>query len=132
MGIDANPQWDNVGNLFLKLEIGFYVPKGTIMDRESWAMTKVNIECQTPESWEEKQVNYSIRGHWVVEQNANLSLLIANNPQNEGEIKLSVNATIQGQRPYDFEDNISMSKNIYIKVNVDKSKIEKKCLYQLA
>lgn len=124
-------QWDKAGNFSIQLEVGFYIPRGTIMDRNSWAITKVNVNCGLPESWESKQIDYELTGHWTVGDIINLSLPIANCPKSAGEISLNVNAVIQGKRPYDFEDCISVHEKLF--VNVAQSEvIEEQHLCKLA
>ncbi|MBS0621740.1 MAG: hypothetical protein JSR80_02125 [Verrucomicrobia bacterium] len=112
--INPKAQWDQVGNLSIQLEIGFYIPRGTVMDRASWVINRINVNCGLPESWESKQVDYEIAGCWTVGDTINLSLPISNRPKNDGEISLTVKANVQGQRPYDFEDQISVHEKILV------------------
>lgn len=105
---------DDSGNFSIQLKVGFYIPRGTIMDRKSWTITKVNVCCNLPESWEGKQLDYEIAGCWTVGDSLQLSLPIANSPLAPGEIKLNVSATIQGKRPYDFEDVVSVQEKIFV------------------
>lgn len=84
--VSSAMQWDKADNLSLQLKIGFYVPRGTVMDLQSWEITKINIGCVLPESWEGKQIDYEILGRWIVGDVINLSLPIANNPKIDGEM----------------------------------------------
>lgn len=127
----SEAQFDETGNLSIKLQIGFYIPRGTVMDRDSWAITKVNVNCGLPESWGSKQIDYEIVGRWLVGDTVNLSLPITNNLKGDGEISLSIHAAIRGKRPYDFEDNISVHENLF--VNAARAEIaEKQYLCKLA
>jgi hypothetical protein len=125
--VDSKAQWDNAGNLSIKLQIGFYIPRGTVMDRDSWAISRVNVNCELPESWEAKQIDYEVVGHWIVGDTINLSLPVAHRPKNDGEINISVNALIQGKRPYDFEDNISVHEKLFVKVAQSEMIAEQTC-----
>ena len=84
------------------------------MDRDSWAISKITVNCVLPESWGGKQIDYEVIGRWVVGDTENLSLPIAANPKCVGEIGLTVKAVIHGERPYAFEDVVSVHEKIKV------------------
>lgn len=112
--VEAKTHWDNADNLSVTLQIGFYIPRGTVMDRDSWVIKQIIVNCKLPEAWENKQFDYEVTGHWTVGDCINLSLPIANQPKRDEEINICVNAVIQGQRPYNFEDCISVHKKVFV------------------
>lgn len=131
LAVNPKIQWNNAGNLSIKLEVGFYIPRGTVMDRDSWVITKLNIKCGLPVSWGGKQVDYEVSGHWIVGDIIHLSLPIANSPKSDGELDLSINAIIRGTRPYDFEDSISVQEKIFVNITQSEA-IEEERLNKLA
>jgi hypothetical protein len=112
--IIANHKLDQGGGLSIDLEAGFYSPRGTIMDRASWAITRLTIDCYPPEIWQSKPINYVINGCWHVGEVLKLSFPLQNSVLSDGEIQLTVKAIIQGNRPYQFSDQIEVSKKIKI------------------
>jgi hypothetical protein len=112
--VETKAEWDNAGNLSIQLQIGFYIPRGTIMDHDSWAIKRINVNCELSQSWEGKQFDYEVAGHWIVGDTIRLSLPIANRPKSDGEIHVRIHAAIQGKRPYDFEDCISLEETLLV------------------
>jgi hypothetical protein len=100
----ANHKMDPMGELTLDLEAGFYAPRGTVMDRSSWAISRLSIDCCPPETWQSKPINYVIDGLWHVGEFLKLSFPIQNSVLGDGEIQLTVRAVIQGNRPYKFSE----------------------------
>ena len=131
LSVVTKTQWDKSDNLSLQLEVGFYIPRGTIMDRNSWIITKISVNCSLPEAWEGTQLDYELTGQWTVGEVINLSLPIASCPKSAGEISLKVNATIQGKRPYDFEDCVSVQEKLFVNV-VQSKTIEELHLCKMA
>lgn len=112
-------QLDVNQNLSITAEIGFYSPRGVVMDRDSWAIKKITAECILPDMWG-KAIQFEMEGHWIVGDLITLSMPITTKPECDGEIKVIIKAEIEGIRPYQFKDCIEMSKNIF--VNAAKSK----------
>lgn len=106
--------WDASDNLSIKLEVGFYTPRGTVMDRESWKLTELNVHCTLPECWGGGYISRNLQGKWLVGDIINLTLPIANSPKQDGEIKLHLLAKISGKRPYDFTDELEVYDNLFI------------------
>ena len=129
--VEPKVQWDNAGNLSIKLQVGFYIPRGTVMDRDSWEISRVSVNCGLPESWGGKQIVYEVTGRWIVGDIITLSFPIANYPKSDGAISLCVNAIIQGKRPYDFEDSISVNEELFVNVTQSKT-VEEQPLSKLA
>ncbi len=117
--VHLTQQLDANQNLSITAEIGFYSPRGIVMDRDSWAIKKITAECILPDIWG-KAIQYEIEGHWIVGDLINLSMPITSKPECDGEIKVQIKAEIEGKRPYEFSDCIEMSKSIL--VNAVKSK----------
>lgn len=100
-------------NLSIEAEIGFYSPRGVIMDHDSWAIQKISAECTLPEVWG-KTINYEIEGHWIVGDNIKFSMPLASNIKCDGEILVRMKAEIFGKRPYEFSDSIEISKCVLV------------------
>lgn len=113
--LDIESDVDRSRNLSLQLRVGFYTPRGAIMDRASWAIRSLCIECLLPSEYAAEAVTYSVSGNWHVGDSICLSLPLAHGPTLDGEITTRVSATIQGNRPYEFEDVIEISKTTPIK-----------------
>lgn len=102
------------GELSLDLEVGFYCPRGTIMDRSSWVITSIIVDCDPPKTWQSESKKYVIDGRWHVGEFLNLSFPIQNSVICEGEIQLNVKAIIEGNRPYKFNDQIEVHRTVKI------------------
>jgi hypothetical protein len=111
------PQFDKNQNLSIEAHVGFYSPRGVVMDRESWAIKKITVECILPEGWG-KTVSYELAGHWIVGDVIKLSMPITSNPKSNEEIKVLIKADIQGKRPYEFNDCIQIAKTVAINATV--------------
>lgn len=111
--VHLTPQLDANQNLSIKAEIGFYTPRGVVMDRDSWFIKKITAECILPDSWG-KEIQYEMEGHWIVGDLISLSMPITSKPKFDGEIKVQIKAEIEGKRPYEFTDCIEMTKCILV------------------
>jgi hypothetical protein len=111
--VNLIPQFDANQNLSIMANIGFYSPRGVVMDRESWAIKKIMVDCILPEAWG-RTVHYEVEGHWVVGDLIKLSMPITSKPKSDAEIEVRIKAVIQGARPYEFSDCIETSKKILI------------------
>lgn len=120
--VELAQQLDENQNLSLVANIGFYSPRGVVMDRESWAIKKIKVECILPEEWG-RTVHYEMEGHWIVGDLINLSMPITSNLKSDGEIKVIIKAVIQGIRPYEFSDCLQITKNVLVKAMAAKEKI---------
>lgn len=103
---------DSSKNLSLDLEIGFYIPRGTVMDLDSWIISNVFVECNMSHNSEMVSLNYSVPGHCKVGDKIKISLPIHNNSQDVEQVKLSIQTTIEGNRPYAFTNTIETSQTI--------------------
>lgn len=129
--VSSEANFDNAGNLSIDLSVGFYTPRGTIMDRSSWAITAVCVNCILPATWGRKQLDYELKGFWVVGDIINCFIPIANCPKNSGEISLNISATIQGKRPYSFEDIISFQEDLFVNIS-QSEKVDEEYLCEMA
>lgn len=120
--VHLTPQLDANQNLSIAAEIGFYSPRGIVMDRDSWIIKKITADCILPDAWG-KAVHYELEGHWIVGDLIKLSMPITSKPECDGEIKVRIKAEIQGKRPYEFSDCIEMSKSIFVNATVSKASI---------
>ena len=111
--VNLTPQIDVHRNLSVTAEIGLYIPRGVVMDRDSWAIKKITAECILPFAWG-KTVHYEVEGHWIVGDLIKWPMPIISKPECDGEIKVRIKVEIQGQRPYEFRDSIEMSKTILV------------------
>lgn len=114
LDVIANHKFDQSGELSFNVQIGFYVPRGTVMDRTSWAITQLTIGCIPPDAWESKSINYVVSGCWHVGEYFKVSFPVSNNLLCDGEVQLNVKAVIEGNRPYKFIDQVEICKKIKI------------------
>ena len=108
-----NFKWDTANNLSLELRVGFYIPRGTVMDKDSWAIKKLQVSCQLFPSPVER-IDYSEEGNWIVGEMADIIIPLTSNPSIESTLKLNIEASIYGTRPYEFSDVISTSRELSI------------------
>lgn len=106
------PKQDSVNNISFDLEIGFYIPRGTVMDLDSWIISNVCVECTLPTNWGGHCLSYNMPGHWIVGDTLKMSLPINNNASGAEQIKLCIKTTIQGKRPYAFTNTIETSQTV--------------------
>lgn len=116
------PQFDTNQNLSITVDVGFYIPRGVVMDRDSWAIKKITAECTLPDAWG-KTIQYQVEGHWTVGDLIKFSMPITSKPEENGEIKVCIKAEIQGERPYQFIDCIEISKSISVDVVESKVRV---------
>ncbi|MGK5594006.1 MAG: hypothetical protein ACSNEK_01435 [Parachlamydiaceae bacterium] len=119
--VNLTPKVDIHHNLSIDANIGFYSPRGVVMDRESWAIKKVLVECKIPKHLGET-VYYEVEGHWIVGDLISLSMPITNNLTSDVEIEVLIRVVIQGERPYKFHDHIEITKKVLVNTIASKSK----------
>lgn len=97
------------GNVSLKLRIGYYVPKGYIIDEKDMAFTAVNIAASLVQNGCNKTYEQHLKGRWIVGEYAETSIALGRDLSGDLDVEFSISATIEGKRPYSYSDTIEFS-----------------------
>jgi hypothetical protein len=112
LDVSIRAVWDSADQLSLDINAGFHAPLGRVMDRDGWAIKQFDIEIQPSTAWTFDPQRLSIRGHWLVGDQAQATLQTTHSLSEEGEICVQVTATIEGKRPYPFIDKVDYRENL--------------------
>jgi hypothetical protein len=99
---------DTEGNASLHIKIGFYEPKGYVMDRQDSAFTAIDIAATLPESLKSKHITQRLEGRWHIGEYAETMIPLGRELVGAYEIKLCFAITLEGERPYRYVDILSM------------------------
>lgn len=107
--VKISVQNDNNGNHLLNLRIGFYTPRGYIMDKEETEFTSFEATVFSSELGYE--LTRKIKGNWHIGEFANIYFPIEGNVEGANNLEFSIKAEIRGSRPYQYNDTIEYSFN---------------------
>lgn len=123
--VDTN----NKPNILLK--IGYYCPRGYVLDQEGSKFTKFDVQLSYSMAGKEYKIVRKVNGNWKIGEYANITFPLSTESTGKIELKFNVNATLQGIRPYAYEDSfndkfeklmtINNRNNIYISENREKA-----------
>jgi hypothetical protein len=106
--LQVEAQLSEADGLALEVSAGFYVPDAIVMDQDNFALTEVRVEVALPSGWLASTSETRVAGFWKVGEHARLRFPLSAIAGGEASVKLSVSASVVGQRPYPFEDTIAV------------------------
>ena len=98
----------NGPNTSLKFSVGYYNPRGTVMDRDNTEIVEISAACTLPPSWGGEIYERTITGSWKIGYYAEVILPIKCDLTGMEDVNLRICAKLQGTRPYPFIDSVSM------------------------
>lgn len=98
---------DNHGNTGIKLKFGFYVPRGYIIDQKQSKFTKFVVNISYNIDGNNLEYHDVIEGSWSVGEIAETSIPLGKDFKENVKLSFSVDAFIEGERPYKYRDKIS-------------------------
>jgi len=106
---------DENGNTSVKLMIGYYIPKGYIIDEKQNAFTSFDIIVKYEYEGLKKKYEHHLKGRWNVGELAEIITPIGKNISGNVNIDFHITATIEGERPYHYKDKIEFpfTENMY-------------------
>lgn len=93
-------------NASLILELGFYLPKGYIIDQSQNYFTEFDIALNYKKGNEEISYYKRLKGNWSVGEFAKTIIPLTKGLDGNVEFDFKINALIKGNRPYDYTDNL--------------------------
>lgn len=87
-------------NRFINLKIGFYRPRGYVLDAKGTSFKNFNITLKV----DDIEINRQISGNWTIGEYAALSFRLPDKISGDLKLDFDVKATIQGIRPYPYKD----------------------------
>jgi Peptidase_C39 like family len=117
------------GELLVHISAGFYSPRCKVMDQNSWTIEQIDVSCQCPSHWNANVVSKVEKGSWTVGDQAKFTVEIPGASRSGGECTLEIRAVIKGDRPYAFQDIVSVTRELHIAPqSVDQATETKKVL----
>ena len=90
----------------LGIQVGFYEPRGQVMDRVEQRITRVDACVDWPTGWSATAATASVEGHWPIGERATLELAATPDASASAVLELELTAQVAGTRPYVFDDEI--------------------------
>lgn len=99
------------------LTIGYYCPRGYILDQEGSQFTQFDIKLSYNTDGKEYKTTRKVTGNWSIGEYAKITFPLQTKATGSIELKFNINATLQGIRPYKYEDNLDYKFNKLININ---------------
>lgn len=94
-------------NKEIELTIGYFTPKGYVIDK---AVNTINaVECIMTLKDSDEKFKASATGHWHAGEKVMLRFNLGNSELNEMNLNFAVRIVVSGDRPYHYIDNQSIS-----------------------
>ncbi len=87
---------------FVNLKIGFYRPRGYVLDEKGTAFTYFKVSAK----FEKKSVTREVHGFWTIGEYALLSFPVPDSINGKVDVKFEVDSKIVGIRPYKYTDQL--------------------------
>lgn len=97
---------DSNNNASIHLLVGYYVPRGYIVDEKFNAITKLDLEVSYETNGEIRTYKQEIDGRWHVGQNIETDIPLGKEIEGEIEVNFDLHITLEGKRPYAYQDTI--------------------------
>lgn len=91
----------------IQLKIGYYCPRGYILDKEKSKFTKFDVQLVFNVNGEEYKTTRQVTGEWSIGEYANITFPLPDNVDGKINLKFAVASTLQGIRPYPYEDDLN-------------------------
>ena len=117
---------DSNGNISLKLRLGYYVPKGYIIDAKDNAFTSFDISTNLTIDGVSKAYRQHLEGRWPVGEYAETSIPLGKDLSGDLEVVFTISARLEGNRPYSYSDkiNFSFTENISLEKKASNAQFE--------
>lgn len=121
------PRVDDNGNVSLDIRLGYYEPKGYVIDRNNNAFTSFEISLTYNYNDTTRSYTQHLEGDWKIGELALASFPIGNDLAGKISFVFEVIATIRGERPYSYQDQIEFSfkEDLYFEKRLEKHSSEK-------
>lgn len=100
---------DQDGNASLSLEIGHHLPKGYIIDKKQSKFTSFDVQVAYNHQGTEMSYSQKVEGSWDVGATANIEIPLGKNLDGNINFSFLVKSTLQGERPYRYEDKLQFT-----------------------
>jgi len=100
--IEMNPRCEGEGK-FIDFEVGFFRPRGYVLDEEGTALTKLKLAI----SVEKTEVTRTLEGRWRIGERARFSVPMPDSVEGISEVQVLAQITLEGIRPYRYRDEFS-------------------------
>lgn len=100
---------------FVSVKIGFYTPRGYILDQKETAFSMFNIKVASKHG--SIDMERTIRGHWTIGEYAELYFPVSSINYADDCVNVSIKGKLTGNRPYKYTDDIDYEceANIHIR-----------------
>lgn len=105
------------GNASLAVKLGYYVPLGYIIDRNNTKFEMFNVTIQYECNGSVKQQTQSLTGEWGIGDDAVFAFPLEKELSGDVRVKIGVLATLLGERPYPYRDQIQMEFTESVNIN---------------
>lgn len=85
---------------FLNMSVGFYTPRGYILDRQGTAVKSLNVEVDFGIG----SVSRNVEGNWLIGEYAQLAFRVPKGIEGLSRISVNMAISIEGTRPYPYFD----------------------------
>lgn len=100
---------DASDNHSVNLQLGFYIPKGYIIDEKQSTFVEYKVDLNYSIDNEEYNYHKVIKGNWCVGDIAEIEIPLGKGIGDDVEVHFDVEATLKGTRPYEYTDIIKFS-----------------------
>lgn len=98
---------DENRNSSVSLSLGYYLPKGYIIDEKADTITDIRLELIYTINDEVRKYNQHICGRWTVGDNIETEIPLNMSVIGDLRAEFKVNLTVEGARPYPYQDIIT-------------------------
>lgn len=90
----------------IELTFGFFVPKGYIIDKYTNKFTKLYVEVEYNYDNKNIKKEFVTEGDWCIGDYAVINIPLEDELKGQVEFKFKLLATLQGERPYNYKEDI--------------------------
>lgn len=91
----------------IKLSIGYYRPRGYVLDQKGSKFTAFNVFLTYVLNGKEYETIRKVTGEWSIGEYANITFPLPSKASGKISLKFIVNSTLEGIRPYAYEDELN-------------------------
>lgn len=107
---------DDNGNVSVHLSVGYYTPSGYIIDEKLNRFTNVDLKVSYEIDGDTKEYCQNLKGSWPVGDLIETDIPLGKVDSEELNVKFELNLTLEGKRPYSYQDTIEVTFNEQIKI----------------
>lgn len=97
---------DDNGNASVYLSVGYYMPRGYIIDQKLNKFTKMDLKVSYEVNGELREYHQEIHGEWPAGSNIETAIPLGKEFEYIMDIEFELNLTLQGKRPYPYQDTL--------------------------